>query len=67
MLDCPVDIYVDGHRLIDHLEAIATRDIGGVELYDFALAPAEYRMAASLGKDRARAACKVLLIWTKPY
>lgn len=64
---CPVDIYVDGHKLIDHLESIATRSVAGVELYDFESAPPQYRAATPLGRTRQPTPCKLLLIWTKQY
>jgi len=55
---CPVAIYIDGVRAADGLEGIRTEELHGVEYYDIAAAPVQYRRLGS--------ACKVLLFWTKP-
>lgn len=54
---CPVDTYLDGVLFREDVDAIPTDIVGGVELYDKASAPPEYR--------RPGKACKVLLIWTR--
>ena len=55
---CPVAIYIDGVRARDGLERIRTDELHGVEYYDIAAAPVQYRQLGSV--------CKVLLFWTKP-
>lgn len=67
---CKVDVYLDGFPLIDHLESVFTSDLAGVELYDMASAPPQYRQsspmgAAAAGRSTRFASCKVLLLWTR--
>lgn len=55
---CGVAMYLDGQEIgQDSYETLDPRLLAGVEYYPFAMAPAQYRLAAN--------ACAVLLFWTK--
>lgn len=55
---CPVDVYLDGARYDEELDAIPPREVAGAELYAIGQAPAQYR--------RSYGACHVLLLWSRP-
>ena len=54
---CGVDIYLDGSRFSDDLDAIRPGDLAGVEYYPMGSAPGQYR--------RLSESCGVLLLWSK--
>ncbi len=57
MNGCPVVLYLDGFLVQDGLTSIRTQDLAGIEYYDIASAPPQYR--------RAGLGCKVVLFWSK--
>lgn len=66
---CNVAVYLDGAMYSDSsvVNALLPQDLIGVELYDMASAPPQYRRAGSMigpGVHGALA-CKVLLLWSK--
>lgn len=54
---CPVDVYLDGMRYDEDLDAIPPREVAGAELYSMGQAPVQYR--------RSYGACHVLLLWSR--
>ena len=55
---CGVDVYVNGLHSIAAFDVIRPRDLLGVEYYEAASAPVQYR--------RTFSTCPVLLLWLKP-
>jgi hypothetical protein len=54
---CVLDVFVNGTRATDPLDAIRPADLAGVEYYDRFNVPEQYRRTSS--------PCDVLLLWTK--
>lgn len=54
---CGVDIYVNGSPAPGALDQLQARDLAGVEFYQAATAPPQYR--------RVDSACPILLLWLK--
>jgi hypothetical protein len=55
--ECEVDVYLDGARYYESVDAIRPLDLAGVELYSMDAAPVEYR--------RGTGSCHVLLLWLR--
>ena len=54
---CRVDVYLDGMRYLDDIDAIRPYEVAGVEFYTMETAPPQYR--------RGTGSCQVVLIWSK--
>ena len=63
-----LSVYLDGAVYSDPeaLNQLLPRDLAGVEYYDIAEAPPQYRRGGEMGKDgTGPQPCKVLLLWSK--